>query len=340
MNISFFENSTVPSQTNRVLGHEGTSLAWFVFSILCSIIGTALLLLLLLASFRVKRLRSGSSILVVHLMLIELIICGVTFPIFLITTHTGLTGVHVQVNCQVFMYFFLTTIHTEYWASLVLAVNRFFALVLPHHHRKLLSKTGLIIMILIPWIVGLGVTLPLYFGIGGRFILRTSPFESCAFMSQTSGYGIGLAFLGAYLPIGLIGLIYAVLGVRWLVGSFSKRFVAVQVVAAVGPAAAPSQGNVAAKTRRVLLLRMLVVTYLWHCLCFLPPPILISSFPGLVVSHPKLVSLWLFKTMLLCGYVVSPFIFLVLNVDYQKGVQNLFNIGRGAIHESRGRPSI
>ncbi|OQV17400.1 hypothetical protein BV898_08503 [Hypsibius exemplaris] len=84
---------------------------------------------------------------------------------------------------------------------------------------------------------------------------------------------------------------------------------------------------------------MLVVTYLWHCLCFLPPPIILSMFHVFVDSHPTLVVLWLLKTIILCGYVISPVIFLSLNSDYQKGVKSLFASRRAGTNELRRHQS-
>ncbi|OQV24702.1 hypothetical protein BV898_01294 [Hypsibius exemplaris] len=78
---------------------------------------------------------------------------------------------------------------------------------------------------------------------------------------------------------------------------------------------------------------MLAVAYLWHCLCFLTPTILLSSYPWLMVRYPVPVLLWLLRTMLLCGYVVSPLIFLALNSDYQNGVKRFLNCLPGRIDD-------
>ncbi|OQV17397.1 hypothetical protein BV898_08501 [Hypsibius exemplaris] len=298
----YVNNSEIQPLTNRTEEQVGTTAtAWFVFSITCCIIGTGLLMLLLLTSFHVKRLHSGSNVLVVHIMLIELIICGIGFPMTLITTYRSLTGFHVQINCNISELFFVTTINTEFWASLSLAINRFVALALPHSYQRIISKAVLTVMIFVPWVLGLSLNLPLYFGIGGRFFLQTVPFETCTTDLVPSGYGNAWVALAIFLPIGLIGLIYVVLGMGWIARKFWRRNA---LVAPIAPAS--RRGNIAVNARRALLVRMLVVTYLWHCLCFLPPPILLSSFPWLVVRYPTLVVLWLLKTVLLCGYIVSP----------------------------------
>ncbi|OQV17401.1 hypothetical protein BV898_08504 [Hypsibius exemplaris] len=139
-NASVRNNSTPQHQANNCkTDHDVNGIKWFVFSIICSLIGSRLLILLLITSCHVKRLRSGSDI----LLLIKLIICGVTFSVILVTIYVGLSGNHLRVSCRAFMLFFMIMLHREYWASLALPINRIFALALPHHHRKLLSTANL-----------------------------------------------------------------------------------------------------------------------------------------------------------------------------------------------------
>ncbi|OQV17431.1 hypothetical protein BV898_08534 [Hypsibius exemplaris] len=69
-----------------------------------SICGSSLLLLLLVTSFRRRRLHSGSNILVMHLMLLDLIICGITYPLSMTMTYRGMRGTQVVIlHGQIFV---------------------------------------------------------------------------------------------------------------------------------------------------------------------------------------------------------------------------------------------
>ncbi|OQV17426.1 hypothetical protein BV898_08529 [Hypsibius exemplaris] len=171
--------------------------------------------------------------------------------------------------------------------------------------------------------MGLGVTLPVYFGIGGALIQTTVPFRACTPAPRPDGYGIAWFTLGSYVPLASIGLSYLSLCGRWIIRKVQKR------------QRSPMQNEqaerriAAVKARQIRLAKMLIASYLWHCMCFLPPPILLSSSPWLLGRYPMLIQLWLVKTMPMWGYVVSPFIFLALSSDYQAGVRDLLNNLRG-----------
>ncbi|OQV17425.1 hypothetical protein BV898_08528 [Hypsibius exemplaris] len=288
-----------------------------------SICGSSLLLLLLVTSFRRRRLHSGSNILVMHLMLLDLIICGITYPLSITITYRGMRGTQVDINCHAFLYFHMSVIFTENWANLVLAINRLFAIALPFLYKKITTIPGLIFMIVLPWVMGLGVTLPVYFGIGGALIQTIFPLRACTPAPRPDGYGIAWITLGAYVPLASIGLTYLSLCGRWIIKKVQKR----QISPMQNEQA--ERQTAAVKARQIRLAKMLIASYLWHCMCFLSPPILLPSFPWLLRRYPMLIQLWLLKTAPMWGYVASPFIFLALSSDYQTGVRDLLNSLRG-----------
>ncbi|OQV23083.1 hypothetical protein BV898_03129 [Hypsibius exemplaris] len=319
-------NNISSSPLHAIHVSKAAAVGWFGFSVICCFIGSTSLLLLLATSFHVKRLRTGSNLLVIHLVLIDLLNCGISFPINIITTYQALTidghpSHPVRLDCRHFLYMTFTLIHAETWAGLALAINRFVALTQPHHYRRLTSKVGLTLLIAIPWLAGLGLNLPTYLELVElTFIFQNAPIERCTMGGLSSGYGKILALINSFIPYGLMGVIYIVLGGTLLVKSFRLK---------IGNWLNGAQANEAttaarvARVRRGLLVKILIVTYLWHCLCFLPPPILLSSFPSLARRYVVFWQLWLVKTLALCGYMVTPFAFLALNADYRKGLKSL-----------------
>ncbi|OQV17404.1 hypothetical protein BV898_08507 [Hypsibius exemplaris] len=316
---------------------------WLALSTVCTLMGSGCLLLLMATSFRRTRLHSGANVLVINLMVMELFICGISTPIQLITTYAGLTRGHIHIDCHLWMYCQISLVWAENWAATVLAVNRLFALALPHQYKALTSKPGLVTMVILPWLIGLGGNLPTFFGIGGNFILRLTPFETCTLginpSGTSAGYGVAWVTLGTFLPMALIGGIYIFLGGGWIVRHVllnrKKNHVFPGQNGQAKPTGTPN------KARQIALAKMLVGSYIWHCLCFLPPPILISSFPWLAMRHPLLVQLWLNKTVNICGYMISPFIFLALSTDYQTGLKDLIRIRpHRTDHASRRVPTV
>ncbi|OQV12595.1 hypothetical protein BV898_13160 [Hypsibius exemplaris] len=294
---------------------------WFFFSILASGMGSGLIILLLIASFQLERLRKGSHILLIHLMCVDLILCGVTFPISNITTYMGMRGSPIDIRCNVFMFLHLSALYAENWTSLALAISRFVALTLPYHYQYVISKRVLTFMFIMPWAIGLASNLAVYLEIGGKFVQQTVPFRVCVVAADESfGYRFIGVTAGTYLPIALIGVIYLTLGVRRLVKYLKGRQVS-PMAGAVPVVERPHLRTI--KSRHIIMAKMLTVTFLWHCLCFLPPPTLQSGFPWLVARYPVLIQLWLFKTLALCGYVVSPFILLALSSDHRSGMRSL-----------------
>ena len=106
---------------------ELTVVGWYTLCMSVSAFGSLMLILLLTTVCRGAHGKlSGSGVLIVHLMAIQLLHCAVFFPILFTDSFTalmpGVEGLHL--NCPVFLLLHIGTIQTEHWASLVLALNR------------------------------------------------------------------------------------------------------------------------------------------------------------------------------------------------------------------------
>ena len=106
---------------------------WFAFSLIISLIACLLLVLLLATSLTHEKLRKGSKILVIHLLFLQLAICGVNFPILTITSYQTLVNQPISpFDCSTFLYLDIAMTHVENWASTGLAFNRYGWLFLWH----------------------------------------------------------------------------------------------------------------------------------------------------------------------------------------------------------------
>ncbi|OWA52567.1 hypothetical protein BV898_17018 [Hypsibius exemplaris] len=293
-----------------------TSNTWFIFTIFVSFSGTIIILILLAASVQQRDLRVGTRILIIHLMCIQLLICSVLTPVQTIATYKVLIGQEIRLECVPLQLLQFGAMYAENWSSALLAINRFVAIQLPHHYKKLLSARIIGAMIILPWIVGIGITVPLLFGIGGIF--TWNPQAGICSAKPTGPYIVTLVALGAYVPIAVMGIVYVTIcvGLTW---RRSRK-----IVGQGNPSVDITlQGARKTQRRQVAMTNMLVVSFLLYCICFVPSPVISTNFPHLLVGNFML-QLWITKTLVLCNYAVNPVIFLVLSSDHRRGVSDLF----------------
>ncbi|OQV22754.1 hypothetical protein BV898_03191 [Hypsibius exemplaris] len=306
---------------NFTTSHLQLVKGWFGLSISISIAGSGLLLLLLITSFRHRKLHTGAHILIIHVMLIQLLVCGIFYPIQNITTWRIMTTMEpVEIKCRYLAFFQSVASHTHNWASLILAVNRYAALAMPHQYKRLLQVKALIAMTLLPWVVGVAGNLPVYFGRGGHFKMGRL---GCSFRTDETAYSTVWVTLGAYLPVCLMGVTYIALFLQLSLKRFRRRritSISHENIHNSRRRRRSSGWRVPTRhARQVGICKMLVASLLWYCLCFLPGPIVATGLPHLFAQYFML-RLWLISVML-CGYAASPMIFLALSSDYRTATQ-------------------
>ena len=97
---------------------------WFSCSLVISILASLTLLLLLISALRQNNLRTGSRILLFHLMAIQLLICAGVFPIQFINMYQRIGQNKWVFECPPFMLFAMGAVFTENWASGKLAPSK------------------------------------------------------------------------------------------------------------------------------------------------------------------------------------------------------------------------
>ncbi|OQV12346.1 hypothetical protein BV898_13374 [Hypsibius exemplaris] len=297
---------------------ELSVICWFSFTISVCVMGSCLLVLMLVSSLCNTRLYRGSKVLIMHLLVIQLCLCGVTFPLLNLNSLATLTAHYggFRMQCSLFYLANVATIHAENWAALLLAVNRFVALALPHLYSDFVSRKSLCLMIFTPWLIGISNSIPIYFG-HGVDISRT-PSGTCNIRTNGDLYGAVIwPAVGAYTPIALMGIIYFALFLRLVLA----RCICIKDhMHTAGSCECERMKR--KRMRQVDLAKILVVSYVWHCMCFLPAPILLTLFPQLYAQFVMLPE-WTIGTLMPCGYAASPVIFLSLSSDYRIGLRYL-----------------
>ena len=318
MSISNF--STVNASTSGTAWQSQSLIAmrpaayytWLACSLVICIVVSIILLLLLVTSIHQNSLHTGSRILLVHLMLIQLIICAVFFPMQFEATHHSIVHQDApHVECQSFILFFISTCFAENWSSVIMAFNRFVAIILPHSYIRCLTKRALTVSILLPWLIGFAISIPTYFGVGAELIWN--PKNGVCFTKKKSEVYVTAWFaVGVYCPMALMGVTYSALFLRLIT---KRRAVKVQSRANVSPASLRVGASVSARPtvrcrnaerrRHVQIAKMLMMSFVWYCLCFIPSPVVTTNFTDLYMRD-AILQLWLGRTLSLFGYAASP----------------------------------
>ena len=113
------ENKTSPETTpkNGSFTARVGFYSWYGCSVVLSVVATVVLLLLLVSSVQHQSLRSGSRVLLIHLMIIQLVICGIFCPIQTHLTFQSIGQATPDFKCHPFLWLYMVTIFAENWAQ-------------------------------------------------------------------------------------------------------------------------------------------------------------------------------------------------------------------------------
>ena len=186
-----------------------------------------------------------------------------------------------------------------------MAFNRFVAIEVPHHYRAWVRRPALAATILLPWLISLGFTMPVYFDIGATF--TWNPKNGLCFAKMTGAVYMNVWFaVCIYAPMMIIGMIYVGLFVRLKVRRGGMNH---PVVAPAALSVNPSLGNrrmaASFRERQIQIAQMLMMSFGWYFICYIPSPILTLNFSTLY-SRDAMLQVWIIKTLYLFGYAASP----------------------------------
>ncbi|OWA50889.1 hypothetical protein BV898_15392 [Hypsibius exemplaris] len=322
-------NATFPVNTsNTTTAQDRVAIdGWFGFTSALGICGTGFLLLFLTVSTVNAKLRKGTGLLIVHLTALQLYLCAVSFTLANTDAYRALVPEIPDLNlhCPSFMFSHMTAIQAESWASLLLACNRYVAVAVPHRYKEILSKKVVAGMMILPWIIAVAINLPVCFGIGWEFLIDYPLHYCLAVPVDGHVYAAVWPVLGRYLPIVLMGVAYCALFLHTGMRNGVRRRLVDPVTTSSEAAVKAEVRTVKARARHMTLAKITAVSFLWHCLCFLPGPISQSAFPELYSSF-LMAQFWLLRTLDLCGYAANPVFYLALSADYQQATARLLRV--------------
>ncbi|XP_055337120.1 allatostatin-A receptor-like [Paramacrobiotus metropolitanus] len=292
MAYTYFTNTSYPGITPvHVFGNRSLHLvspqelkAWFALTTAFGIVGAVLTLLLFMIMVILNKFRTGSGIMISHSQLIDFIICSILNPVQNVTILQIQSGRYTLIDCRFVQFTQILFVFVGNWSAVLLAGNRFVAIVLPLHYGKVTTRWALALGITTAWIISLACSVPMYFNVG--VVLGMQPTGACGTVQISGHFFQSVGIVSTYFPIALLGAMYMTV---FLQQKLCKR---------------EAKRQREAMRKRVALAKALCCSFLWYCLCMLPAPVLINFFPD-VWRHEFRLLMWT-RTLLIIGYAANP----------------------------------
>ncbi|GAV01958.1 hypothetical protein RvY_12583 [Ramazzottius varieornatus] len=153
-----------------------------------------------------QSLRSGTAILIAHMMLVQ-----ATMGLLAIPIHITFWMVHLKshLTCQIYQFFFTLLNIALYFNIVILAVNRLMAI--PLHYRRLSQPKWIAAFIAFIWVSSFIINLPMEFGGGTGHYGVDQVWGACTAALIRAGqldYRMVQISLGIYVPLSVSGFLY------------------------------------------------------------------------------------------------------------------------------------
>jgi hypothetical protein len=275
---------------------------WFSVLLIICIFGSVSNFILLFVIVSHKRLRSGCGILIGHLIATYLLMCSIHFPIYGFMLYGRNFWFTLPNNiCKYVHYLQVISLYASNWTEACLAINRWIAIVFPHHYPAWTTLKVCLTMVTFCWVFSIVTILPFCFDMVG-LLTASAKIGQCVLLAR--GYlGNLILMFNSYMPYAVVGVasltIFAKI-LRSRILSQSRR-AAVCHLNNARLARLPEQQLLA---KRLNVARVLLISFLFCVLCNLPIPIT-ASFFGAVFNRSPLLNIWL-RICLLSQYAFNP----------------------------------
>ncbi|XP_055330402.1 allatostatin-A receptor-like [Paramacrobiotus metropolitanus] len=265
--------------------------AWFTVTIVVGAIGAIFTCCLLMIMIVLNKFQTGSGIMIAHSQIVDFIICTILNIVQNATILQVQSGRFTPIDCRTVQFLQMLFVFVGNWSAVFLAANRFVAIVMPFYYKKVTTHWTLALSLLTAWAISLGCSLPMYLNF--NVVLGMQPTGACGTLKITGPFFGIMGFVSTYLPIALLGVLYITLFLLQKFSRFTERY-----------RTEPSERQRESHRRRIALAKVLFCSFLWYCLCMLPPPILINFYPDVWRREFRLL-MWT-RTLLMVGYAVNP----------------------------------
>ncbi|OQV25472.1 hypothetical protein BV898_00413 [Hypsibius exemplaris] len=305
-------------------GHSLTT--WFALMLTLCLSGVITNVLLIIIIALSRKLRSGTGLLILHLLCTDTLLCCLLYPIHVILVYGSNFWFTLPKDICVYTYYPLIVIKfVNNWAEASLGFNRIVAAFLPRFFRTVSTSRSSLFAVLLCWMIVAVPLFPFCFKIMGYF--PVSPVGQCMIIpSSLAGYSI--MTVNAYAPYGIVCCAAVCVSAKFLTKKLSLERTRVTVRDLLAPSQTAQQSL---KLRRqITIARMLLISFLFCLLCNTPLSILTGvTFTQSAQPWFPVLRLW-FHLCSVCQYTFTPIILFACNRDYQNGLLKLFGRGRVA----------
>ncbi|XP_055353544.1 rhodopsin-like [Paramacrobiotus metropolitanus] len=283
-------------------------IVWLTMQITIALTGALLIIFYLFAMHRLRKLTTGSGLLVAHALIIDLIFCLGGVPVIAIPVYLTQMQVHFEYSCMPVDFFLLFIMIAGNWTAVVLSINRWLAVVTPHHYARIATRRMSFLTLLFVWSVALGCSIPFLNTIPGM-VHGILPSGICGLIRQSGPTTMILVVFGTYLPLVLMAIVYSSL---FIYTRMQNKFNKIENQA-------NEERPFRAFERRLRIAKALCLSFIWYCLCILPPPILTVFFASWWVKDIRM-TLYT-KTAQVLAYAASPVFFFAVGTEYRAVVK-------------------
>ena len=229
----------------------------------------------LLATITYPPLRQSSSwILLAHCILLDYLNAQFIAPGLILVTYLGAWPFPAYF-CRIWGGVSIIITLAGDWSHAVLAVNRFIAVVLPHHYRPFTTRKMLSLAVAFPWLMACALNVNPVAGLAGVLYQITKPFAGCLPFPANAMYNIEMIALGVYLPSVMIGISYITVLVK------AKISLRMRTGLEGGEV-----GRRSVLKKRYEVSKILFLCFLWFCVSNFANPIAYSYFPVPFLGSP------------------------------------------------------
>ncbi|XP_071808081.1 somatostatin receptor type 4-like [Asterias amurensis] len=340
-NTSFGNRSLEMSEVKTETGGWGSfarsDFVIVLYSIIC-VVGITGNFLVTFVLLRVPTLRSNTSDFLIHLSLVDFIVCVLVIPNFLVVVETAPSpnpGVFSELWCRFFngKFLFWVCALTSVFSLVTVNLERFVAIVYPLKYKVVFTRRNKILMITTCWILAtLSKTFILFLydegeNVGCRFLGWPNPEVQAV---------VGLYTFIVQLPGPFLVMVWA----QWRVISTLKRQMKVlkgrMASSTVNPADQRKMWQLRASQTLIRTLLTFVITF---AVCWAPIQVmfLVYNF-GVYVdfSSPfRHISVMLS----VCNSCVNPILYTLMNKPFRKGIREALCKRRNSVNDGGGTSS-
>ncbi|XP_055332214.1 uncharacterized protein LOC129584127 [Paramacrobiotus metropolitanus] len=310
LNATLLVNSTRMAQPPIWLVYELEQRIWYGIMVASCIVGTISSLFLIAAIFRSQASLSGSSCLMVNLLVKVVLQCGIAIPLVIQSyPDVPFNLSNVPVYCANSLFLYSALMPSIDYADLMIGINRFVAICFPHHYAQWTRRPVIYSMIAFSWATALVFAVAPLFPTIAAF-KNLPPWHACGVV-YSPFWSLFFSVAGIAFPVILLFILYVAVFVVMLVRTNTWR-------KQVTTAGMDVNSKVKTIERRFRSTNIFFTVFVCYACCMLPAPLAAPLFPKEYARLPFLRQI--LRALMTAGTASIPVLYFAMNDRYRKGL--------------------